>query len=194
MQFPMTDHWKAAKRILRYIKGTLCIGLEFRPSDLTNLQIYVDSDWADDLDDRRSMTGSCIFFGPNLVTWMSRKQSTVSRSSAEAEYRAIAYATAELRWFCQLLRELGVQLPRPPLILSDIKSALFMVNNPVVQARTRHMEIDYHYVREFIANKSLRVQHVSSESHIADLFTKALSTDLFHRFRRRLNLVDILPS
>lgn len=135
--------------------------------------------------------GLCIYLGPNPVTWMSRKQPIVSRSSAEAEYRAIAYATMELRWFCQLLRELGVSLPRPPAILSNSKSALFMVNNLVVQARTGHMEIDYLYVREFVANKSLLVRYVPREIQTADIFTKALSTELFRRYRRRLNIVDI---
>lgn len=132
--------------------------------------------------------------GDNLVTWMSKKQPTVSRSSAEAEYRAIAYSTAELRWFCNLLRELRVKLSAPPMILSDSKSALFMLNNPVVRPGTRHMELGYHYVCEFIAGKELSVKYIPSEQQIADIFTKALSTDLFRRHKYSINLVDSMTS
>lgn len=166
MGTPRSTHLQAAKRILWYVKGSIGASLLFRPSPSNCLTVYVDSDWAGDPDDRRSTTGLCIFLGPNAVTWMSKKQSTVSRSSVEAEYQAIAYTTAELRWFCYLLRELGIRLPEAPRILTDSKFALFMVNNPVVQAKTRHIDIDYHYVREFVASKRISISHIPSQLQV----------------------------
>lgn len=112
--------------------------------------MLVDSNWAGDVDDGKSTTGSCIFLGPNLVAWVSKKQATVWRSSAETEYRAIVNVAADLRWFCCLLRELGIRIPAPLVIYSGSKSAIFVTANPVVQARSRHIEVDYHFVRDLV--------------------------------------------
>src|SRR3954468_5840242 len=107
---PTTAHWTAAKRILRYVQGTIHVGLTFQQSSSSLLSAFSDADWAGCLDDRRSTGGFAIFLGPNLVSWSARKQATVSRSSTEAEYKSLANATAELIWVEALLGELGVVL------------------------------------------------------------------------------------
>ncbi|XP_071681397.1 uncharacterized mitochondrial protein AtMg00810-like [Lolium perenne] len=105
---PTEVHWEAVKRILRYVKGTLDTGLRIRRSLQQSVSIFTDADWAGDVDDRRSTSGFAVFVGPNLISWSSKKQPTVSRSSTEAEYKALANGAAEAMWVCSLLRELGV--------------------------------------------------------------------------------------
>jgi len=151
MQNPRSSHLQVVKRILRYIKGTVEQGLVFHQSDDFTLRSFSDADWAGSVDDRRSTTGACIFFGPNLLTWTAKKQSTVSRSSTEAEYRALAHTAAEICWFGFLFRELGIPLQTAPCIYVDNLSAIHMAANPIFHARTRHIEIDYHFVRELVA-------------------------------------------
>ncbi|KAL5762392.1 hypothetical protein ACOSP7_018656 [Xanthoceras sorbifolium] len=93
---PTVDHWSACKRILRYLKGTSSMGLLFESVGSLNLESYLDVDWASNVDDRRSTSGCCVFHSPNLITWYSRKQKVVSKSSREAEYRALSQAAAEV--------------------------------------------------------------------------------------------------
>ncbi|CAL8996386.1 unnamed protein product, partial [Prunus brigantina] len=188
MHNPRSTHLQAVKRIYRYIKGTIEHGILFRSSTDFSLQGFSDADWAGSLDDRRSTTGACIFLGPNLLTWTAKKQSTVSRSSSEAEYRALATTAAELRWFCYLFRELGIPLRSPPCIFVDNVSALHMAANPVFHARTRHIEVDYHFVRELLAQGVLRTRYISSQYQLADVFTKGLSRDRFAMLTSKLNL------
>lgn len=157
MHQPRTSHFQAAKRIMRFVKGTLQSGLTFYPSTRFQIRAFSDSDWAGDPDDRRSTTGACIFVGSNLVSWTAKKQSTLSRSSSEAEYRALATTTAELRWFSYFFRELNIFL-HPPSLFCENLSALHMARNPVFHARTRHIEIDYHFIRELGTRSSLKTR------------------------------------
>nr|KAJ0196282.1 hypothetical protein LSAT_V11C700351460 [Lactuca sativa] len=146
MHQPRTSHLQATKNILRFIKGTIQEGLSFYPSNTFDIRAYSDSDWAGDPNDRRSTTGACVYIGPNLVSWIAKKQSTVSWSSSEAEYHALATTTAELRWFSYLFHELNIFL-HPPSLFCDNLSTLHMARNPVFHACTHH-KIDYHFIRE----------------------------------------------
>ncbi|KAF5475788.1 hypothetical protein F2P56_007558, partial [Juglans regia] len=147
MHCPREGHWTALKRVLRYLKGTVDYGLYYSPSSI-ELNAYCDSDWAGNPDDRRSSSGYGIFLGNNLVSWSAKKQSVVSRSSTEAEYRSLALVTAELYWMRMLFKELNIVLAKCPLIRCDNIGAIALASNPVFHARTKHIEVDYHFVRE----------------------------------------------
>lgn len=184
---PTSAHWTAAKRILRYVKNTLSVGLTFSKSSSTLVSAFSDSDWAGCLDDRRSTGGFAVFFGPNLISWCAKKQATVSRSSTEAEYKALANTTAEIIWVKSMLKELGIRA-QAPCLWCDNLGATYLSANPVFHARTKHIEIDYHFVRERVANKELEIRLIPSKDQVADGFTKALATRQFEEFKRNLNL------
>lgn len=185
---PTTVHWTTVKRILRYVKNTLSLGLEIVKSSSVLLSVFSDADWAGSIDDRRSTGGFAVFFGPDLVSWSSRKQATVSRSSTEAEYKSMANATAEVIWMESLLVELGIQLKEPPVLWCDNLGATYLAANPVFHARAKHIEIDFHFVRERVINKQLQVRLVSTKEQIADGFTKALPVMKLDDFKGNLNL------
>jgi hypothetical protein len=136
----------------------------------------------------RSTSGYATFLGDNLISWSSKRQNTVSRSSVEAEYRAVANGVAEATWLRQLLLELHAPLRRATLVYRDNISAVYMTSNPVQHHRTKHIEIELHFVREQVAAGALRVLHVPMTSHYADIFTKGLPPSVFNEFRTSLNM------
>ena len=187
---PRDTHWTVVKRILRYIRHTASFGLRLRSASSGLLSAFSDADWAGNPDDRRSTGGYAVFFGPNLIAWSARKQATVSRSSTEAEYKAVGDATAELIWVQCLLRELRIPQSQSPVLWCDNIGATYLSSNPVFHARTKHIEVDYHFVRERVAQKLLQIKFISSNDQLADIFTKPLSQPLFKGCRRKLNLLS----
>ncbi|KAA0037203.1 putative mitochondrial protein [Cucumis melo var. makuwa] len=137
----------AVKRILRYLRGTPTLGIKFRKGSFS-LQTFCDSDWTSDTSDRCSTSGFIAFLGSNPISWSSKKQSTISRSSIEAEYRSLATTTVDLYWIQQLLCDLHVSLKTSPTLWCDNVSAISLAHNPVFHAHTKHIEINYHFVRE----------------------------------------------
>jgi hypothetical protein len=188
MHDPREPHLVALKRILRYLQGTPELGLLLHRSSTSELVVYTDADWAGCPDSHRSTLGYAVFLGDNLVSWSSKRQNVVSRSSAEAKNRAIANGVAEAGWLHQLLQELYSPLCWSTLVYYDNISAVYLSTNPVQHQRTKHIEIDLHFVREKVAIGEVRVLHVPTTSQFADIFTKRLSSSLFLEFRSSLNI------
>ncbi|KAJ9544405.1 hypothetical protein OSB04_024112 [Centaurea solstitialis] len=184
MHDPRLPHLNALKRILRYLKGTLSHGLHLKASAVDRLVAYSDADWAGCPNTRRVL----VYLGDNLVSWSSKRQHVVSRSSAEAEYRGIANVVAETAWLRNLLLKLCCPLSRATVVFCDNVSAMYLPSNPVQHQRTKHVEIDLHFVRERVAIGHVRVLHVPSAYQYADIFTKGLPTSLFLDFRDSLNI------
>lgn len=194
MHNPLDDHWQGVKRILRYLAGTKTMGLQLLPTSHPRLTALCDADWGSDPVDRRSTSGFCIYFGPNLISWVSKKQPIVSRSSTEAEYRALALTVAELTWLKSLMTELC--LPKsssPPIVYCDNSSTVLLSANPVMHSRTKHIELDLYFVREKVQNKEVSVCHISAKDQIADALTKPLPKSQFLLSRHKLKIRD-LPS
>ncbi|GJR99551.1 ribonuclease H-like domain-containing protein, partial [Tanacetum coccineum] len=188
MHDPREPHFSALKRILRYIRGTIDHGLQLFSASTTSLVAYSDADWAGCPTTRRSTSGYCVFLGNNLLSWSSKRQHTLSRSSAEAEYRGVANAVAETCWLRNLLRELHTPLTTATLMYCDNVSAVYLSSNPVQHQRTKHIEIDIHFVRDLVAAGHIRVLHVPSRYQFADIFTKGLPSALFEEFRSSLSV------
>ena len=188
MHDPRIDHMNALKRILRYIHGTIDLGLHLYKSSVGTLTSYTDADWGGCPDTRRSTSGYCVFLGDNLISWSSKRQPTLSRSSAEAEYRGVANVVSESCWLRNLLLELHFPVSKATLVYCDNVSAIYLSGNPVQHQRTKHIEMDIHFVREKVARGEVRVLHVPSRYQIADIFTKGLPRVLFDDFRDNLSV------
>ncbi|KAK6144629.1 hypothetical protein DH2020_021449 [Rehmannia glutinosa] len=190
MQTPREPHWSAVKRILRYLKGTCSFGLFIQPSATLSIHAYSDLDWAGCPDDRRSTHGYCVYLGPNLISWSAKKQTTTSRSSTEAEYRAIAFVTTELCWIRSLLNELSLLPECSPILWCDNIGATYLTANPVFHARTKHIEVDVHFVREKVAKGELSIRFISTVDQLADIMTKSLVRPRFVTLRSKLVVHD----
>ena len=204
MHQPTMYDFNLLKRILRYIKGTITMGVSYTresPTVLhtysdsdadehsqTDLLTYSDSDWGNCKVTRRSVGGLCAFMGTNLISWSSKKQPTVSRSSTEAEYRSLTDAASEILWLSSVFRELGIPLPNTPELYCDNLSVVYLTANPAFHARTKHFDIDYHFVKERVALKALVVKHIPGHDNIADIFTKSLLYEAFSRLRSKLGV------
>ena len=191
MHDPRTGHMEVVYRILRYLKGTPGRGLWFRKSGHPNLEGYCDVDWASSRDDRRSTSGYCVFVGSNLVSWRSKKQAVVARSTAEAEYRAIALSLCEMLWLKGLLKELRLLRNETMMLHCDNIVAINIANNPVQFDRTKHVEIDRFFIKENLDSGILRLGYVKSRSQLADCFTKCLGPSENELSCNKMGMLDI---
>ncbi|XP_019262451.1 PREDICTED: uncharacterized protein LOC109240276 [Nicotiana attenuata] len=174
LQKPKQSHMKATLRVVSYIKGAPGLGLFMEAGAIDHLSAYCDSDWASCLNTRRSVIGYVVKLGNSLISWKSKKQPTMSRSSAEAEYRSMAAATAEITWLTGLLKDLGINVSKPVSLFCNNKVAIQIAGNPIFHERTKHIEIDCHFVREKIKTGLIHPCYVSSSLQLADLLNRGL--------------------
>ncbi|KAL0560093.1 hypothetical protein IC582_000487 [Cucumis melo] len=195
MQAPYEKHMEAVNRILRYLKNTPGKGLMFRKTNRKTIEAYTDSDWAGSVIGRKSTSGYCTFVWGNLVTWRSKKQSVVARSSAEAEYRAMSLRICEEIWLQKVLSDLHQECETPLKLFCDNKAAISIANNPVQHDRTKHVEIDRHFIKERLDSGSICIPYIPSSQQIADVLTKGLLRPHFDLCVSKLGLIDIyLPT
>ncbi|KAL9414481.1 hypothetical protein AB3S75_042868 [Citrus x aurantiifolia] len=180
MQCPSQLHWQTAKRILHYVKATIFHGLFLRQSSSSTLA-YSDSDWGANLDDRNSTSA-----------WSSKKQKSMARSSTEVEFRAIAVTVFKLCWLRHLFAELGIRTPMPKLLFDNL-GAIHVCTNPRYHSRMKHVEIDFYFVRDKIAQGLLSVAHVPSEHQLNDILTKSFPWLPFEHAWSKIGVLDGTP-
>ncbi|KAK2988104.1 hypothetical protein RJ640_023853 [Escallonia rubra] len=192
MHNPGEQHMNAVLRILRYLKSAPGQGILFtKNEDHQSVDVYTDADWAGAVDDRRSTSGYFTFVGGNLVTWRSKKQNVVARSSAEAEFRGIALGVCEALWLRLILQDLGCVSKQPTKLYCNNKAACDIAHNPVQHDRTKHVEIDRFFIKEKLDEKIVELPHIRSEDQLADILTKAVSSRVFSKFLSKLGMWDI---
>ncbi|KAF5466678.1 hypothetical protein F2P56_016584 [Juglans regia] len=191
MHAPRLPHMTAVTRILRYIKGTPGQGIFFSSSNDLHVRAYTDSDWASCPTTCCSTTGFFITLGSSPISWRTKKQTMVARSSTEAEYRSMAVTTCELVWLQQLFHDLSISHTDPMILYCDNQSAIHIAQNPVFHERTKHIEIDCHIVCDKFRSGLFTIAHLPSSEQIADIFTKALGSDLFYHLSRKLGITDL---
>lgn len=184
---PGKEHWIAGKRILRYLKGTADHGIWYgKPGATTELFGYTDADWAGDKNDRKSTSGNVFLFGGGPISWSAKKQTAVALSTAEAEYVAAAHAVQEVIWLRQLFESLQVQQLQPTVLFVDNQAAIALGKNPVFHARTKHVDIKVHFVREEQSKGVVDLRYCTSQENVADIFTKGVSKEVLERHRSAL--------
>ncbi|KAJ9552467.1 hypothetical protein OSB04_016512 [Centaurea solstitialis] len=193
MAAPCSDHYAAVIGILRYLKGTMFHGLHFSSKSSLVLRGFSDSDWDSNMTDRRSTTSYCFFLGDSLISWHSKKQSLTARSSTEAEYRALADTSQELIWLRWLLSDMGAPQLSPTPLCCDNNSAIQIAHNDVFHERTKHIEIDCHFVCQHVVRNTIRLQPISTLDQPADIFTKAHLPEQFREFVTKFNLSRSSP-
>ncbi|XP_021836873.2 uncharacterized mitochondrial protein AtMg00810-like [Spinacia oleracea] len=176
MHKPTNVHMQAAIRVLRYLSGSQSQGILLASKSYARLQAYCDSDWACCPSTRRSTSGYCILLGDSPISWKSKRQAVVSRSSAEAEYRSMALTVCEVIWLKQLLKDLSLTHLGTTLIHCDNQAALAMAANPVHHERTKHVDIDCHFIRDKATEGVIKPTYISTTEQLTDVFTKLLPT------------------
>lgn len=190
MAAPRSVHFNTVLRILPYLKGNMFQGLHFSSKSNLTLRAYSDSNWAGDVTDFRSTTRFCIFLGDSLISWKSKKQTVVARSSAEAEYRALAHTTSEVLWLRWLLHDMGVILPPCTSLFCDNKSAIQISHSNVFHERTKHIEVDCHFMHHHVSQGTISIFYLASEQQFAYLFTKSHSAVRFWFLLSKLHMLS----
>ena len=179
-------NWKAAKRVLRYLKGTKTLGLTFGGdiSDGNTLKAYVDADWAGDLTARKSTSGIAITLNGAGITWLSKQQSTVALSTLEAEYIALCSCCQEVTYFRNLVKPISeINQTGPIIVYEDNQGCIAIATNPVHHSRTKHIDVKYHYIRQCVEREVIKLEYLPTNNMIADIFTKPLQGEKFLKFR-----------
>jgi hypothetical protein len=177
--------------ILCYLKSCPWKGIIFSAHGHLGIEGYTDADWAGCLDDRQSTSGHCVFDGGNLISWRSKKQNVVARSTTEVEFRSMASGLCELLWVKMMLEELRLFERGPLRLFYDNQDTINIINNPVQHDRTKHIEIDIHFIKEKLDGGMLHVSYVKSVDQLADILTKGVSPVVFSKICSKMGLIDI---
>ena len=181
-------HLRAAKRILRYVKGTVSYGVKFEKCQSFKLYGFSDSDWAGSLDDMRSTSGYCFNLGSGVFSWCSKKQEIVAQSTAEAEFIAATAAVNQALWLKKILSDLSMEEREPTEISVDNQAAIAISHNPVFHGKTKHFNIKLYFLREVQKNGDIKLIYCKSEDQLTDLFTKPLPVSRFEYLRKMLGV------
>ena len=191
MHSPRRSHYHAALRVLRYPTGTTGLGISFLMTGKLHLILYTDSEYVGSLVDRRSTTGYCTMLGGNLVTWRSKKQNIVSKSSTEVEFRAMSNGIDEVLWIRGIPKDLRIPYEEPIQVLCDNQSAIHIAHDPVYRDRMKHVNIDRFYIKENLDDKILETSQVSSIERCVDVFTKGLPIKTFSKLISKFGVKNI---
>jgi transposase InsO family protein len=190
MESPTESHLLAAKRILRYIKGTTNFGIFYKKGGNTEFFGYTDSDYAGDQDDRRSTSGYVFFMGSGAISWSSKKQPVVSLSTTEAEFIAAASSACQVVWINRILKSLNQTQHTPTKVYCDNISAIKLSKNPVMHGRNKHIDIRFHFLRELVKDGSVELITCSTTEQVADILIKPLKLDVFLKMRKLLGVCE----
>jgi hypothetical protein len=208
MEDPREDHWAAVKRLLRYIQGSLDLGVVFpKHGDLRlkvfseapprakdgepGLTVFSDADMAGDVDGRKSTSGVFVFLGAAPVAWQSLKQKTVALSTCEAEYVAAATAACQAVWLRRLLKELTGKESQPPALLVDNQPAIALAKNPVLHDRSKHIDVKFHFLRDCVDGGQITIEFVDTGRQLADILTKSLGRLRFVELRKMIGMDEV---
>jgi len=186
---PRESHVMAVNRILRYLKGTVDHGLWYPKDNDFTLSAYTYVDWVGDVDDRKSTSGGALFFGNRLVSWLRKKQDSISLSTAKVEYIVATCCCTQVLWMKQTLKDIRVVYKDLVAIFCDNRSAINISKNIVMHLRTKHISIRYHFLREMLTKNEVKLEYVSRKDQIADIFTKPLPKDTFEYLREKLGVI-----
>lgn len=167
------------KRILRYLKGIDDFGLWYHKSSTLKVKTYFDAKWDGSVDDRKSTSGYAFFTGDCLVSWLNRKQSSISFSTAEVEYVVVADFCTQIIWMKEAFKDVNIETKQKITIFYDNTSATSLCNNPVMHSKTKHIPIAYHFLREQVAEHNIKLEYVNTKEKIVDIFIKPLPREAF---------------
>ena len=187
---PKESHLTAVKRIFKYLKETLEVGIWYSKDGDFKVISYSDSDYAGCKIDRKSTIGTCQMMGNRLVSWFSKKQNSISTSTAEAEYIAAGSCCAQVLWIRQQLRDYGIEEREIPIMCGNT-TAIAITENPVLHSRTKHIDVRHHFIRDHLEKKDVMVLYIPTEDQLADIFTKALDSERFAKLRTELGVIKI---
>ena len=185
---PSKEHLGKALYIVRYLAGSKSYVLMYNGYSNEGIEAYTDSDWGADLDNRQSITGYLYKIAQGAVSWRAHSQSTVATSSTEAEYMALTDTSKQAAWYHKLFNVIGQSLITIP-VNGDNQGSIFMASNPVTDKRSKHIDIQYHYIKEKVIDKSITLYYIEGTKNIADMFTKNLGHIKFYQFRSQLGLI-----
>jgi len=188
MSRPLDSHWNAAKCVLRYLSGTCNYGILYIDISDVTLAGYSDSDWAGNLDDRIFITGYAFSIGSRVISWSSKKQSIVALSSCEGEYQALCATTCKSIWLRRLLNDAGEGQKEATSIKTDNQSTIKLAYNPIFHKNTKHIDTQFHFVREKIQSKEICVDYCNTSDNLGDIFTRPIGRVKFELFRGMLSV------